>query len=112
MNHLMHGFYSRRFLLADAAQFCPYMRQVRYRAPPPKGKYDHRWQHAKNSMTRDPVYLDEQQRARAVEEIVRSFRKWGIELRILSIDRIHLHALARVIDHNPVHYMGLAKKEC
>src|SRR3954470_1193307 len=82
-----------------------------YRNPPPKGKYDKRWQHSKDLMKRDPVYLNPAQQDRAVQEVVRSFRKWGIELRVLSIDPIHLHALARVIDGDPRHYMGLAKKE-
>src|SRR3954453_2014099 len=66
-----------------------------YKNPPPKGKYDKRWQHAKDLMKRDPVYLNPAQRARAVQAIVRSFRKWGIELQVLSIDRTHLHVLAR-----------------
>ena len=83
-----------------------------YKHPPPKGKYDNLWKRSKELMKRDPVYLTPQQRERAVQEFVRAFKKWGSELRIISIDRIHLHALAKVIDHNPRHYMGLAKKEC
>jgi hypothetical protein len=82
-----------------------------YKNPPPKGKYDQLWKRSKDLMNRDPVYLTIDQRHRAVEEIVRSLKKWGIELRIASIDRIHLHALTRVIDHNPRHWIGLAKKE-
>ena len=35
-----------------------------YKHPPPKGKYDARWERAKRLMKRDPVYLDEQQRER------------------------------------------------
>ena len=83
-----------------------------YKNPPPADTYDARWKHAKQIMKRDPVYLDQVQRSRAVEEIVKSFVKWGTELKILGIDRIHMHALARVPDLNPRHYMGLAKKEC
>jgi hypothetical protein len=70
------------------------------------------YQSAKDSMKRDAVYLDMNQRRRAVAEIVRSFAKWQVELKILAIDEVHLHALSRVLDHNPRHYMGLAKKEC
>ena len=62
-------------------------------------------------MKRDPVYLNRTQRQRAVEEFVRSFKKWGIELRIISIDRVHVHWLARFRAHDPRHYVGLAKKE-
>ena len=82
-----------------------------YKYPPPKGKYDERWKRSKALMKRDPVYLTPAQRKRAVEEFVRSFKKWGIELRVLSIDRVHIHALARFPDHNPRHFVGLAKKE-
>jgi hypothetical protein len=63
-------------------------------------------------LKRDPVHLTIEQRQRAVEEIVRTFAKWKIELKTLGIGEIHLHALARVPDHNPRHWMGLAKKEC
>jgi hypothetical protein len=83
-----------------------------YKNPPPKGKYDHLWQRSKNLMKRDAVYLTPAQRERAVDEFVRSFKKWSIPLRIMSIDRIHFHALARFPDNNPRHYVGLAKKEC
>ena len=82
-----------------------------YKNPPPKGKYDARWKRSKELMKRDPVYLTPAQRKRAVEEFVRSFKKWGIELRVLSIDRVHIHALGRLPDRNPRHYVGLAKKE-
>jgi hypothetical protein len=74
--------------------------------------FDGLHQHARDSMKRDEVRLNLQQRERAVAEIVRSFAKWRIELKILAVTEIHMHALARVLDHNPRHYMGLAKKEC
>jgi hypothetical protein len=83
-----------------------------YKNPPPAGMFDGLHRSAQNSMKRDAVRLTAAQRQRAVEEIVRSFAKWQIELKILAITDIHLHALARVLDHNPRHYMGLAKKEC
>jgi len=53
--------------------------------------------------------LDVAQRQRAVDEIVRSFAKRSLELKWLSIDRIHLHALARLPDHDPRHHMGVAR---
>jgi hypothetical protein len=83
-----------------------------YKSPPPAGKFDRLHQASQDLMKRDAVHLDPAQRKRAVEEIVKSFAKWKIELKTLAIDEIHLHALARVLDHNPRHHMGLAKKEC
>lgn len=83
-----------------------------YKNPPPKGKYDRRWERAKQLMKRDPVYLNPDQRGRAVQEFVRAFAKWHVELRIISIDRIHLHALAQFVQGDPRHFVGLAKKEC
>ncbi len=83
-----------------------------YKSPPPAGKFDGLYRSAQNSMKRDAVRLNLPQRQRAVEEIVGSFAKWQIELKILAVTEIHLHALARVPDHNPRHDMGLAKKEC
>src|SRR5947209_333889 len=71
-----------------------------YRNPPLAGFYSTRLEHSKNLMTRAAVQLDKAQQRRAVEEIVKSFAKWGIELQALCIDRIHLHALSKVRDHN------------
>ena len=82
-----------------------------YKKPPPKGKYDALWKPSKELMKREPVYLNPAQRKRAVDEFVRSFKKWKIELRVLSMDRVHIHALARFHDRNPRHWVGLAKKE-
>jgi hypothetical protein len=83
-----------------------------YKNPPPADKYDRLHERSRELMKRDPVHLTPEQRKRAVEEIVKSFSKWNIALKTLGIDEIHLHALARVPDHNPRHWMGLAKKEC
>lgn len=82
-----------------------------YRNPPPTGKYSQRLEDSKNLMSREPVLLSQEQRRRAVVELVKSLEKWKIELRILSVDRVHLHCLARFPDHNPRHFLGLAKKE-
>jgi hypothetical protein len=83
-----------------------------YKNPPPTGAYGQLHERSKHLMARDAVYLSIAQRTRAVEEIVRSFLKWKIELKILAIDEVHLHALSKVVDHDPRRYMGLAKKEC
>jgi REP element-mobilizing transposase RayT len=82
-----------------------------YRSPPPKGKYDERLKKSRELMKRDPVLLTWEQRRCAVDELIKSLRKWKIEVRILSVDRIHMHVLARFPDHNPRHFLGLAKKE-
>jgi hypothetical protein len=83
-----------------------------YKNPPPAGRDAMRWEKAKQLMKREPVQLTPAQQARAVVEIVRSFQKRSIELKTLSIDTIHMHALARLADHNPRHHMGVAKREC
>src|SRR2546425_7588419 len=57
-----------------------------YKNPPPKGAYDKLWQRSKDLMKRHPVYLTIPQRKRAAEEFARSFAKWNIPTRILSID--------------------------
>src|SRR5438874_9854273 len=66
-----------------------------YRNPPPKGTYDERYRQSKDQMSRDPVFLTVEQRQRALDEFVKSFAKWKIEVRAISIDRVHLHVLAR-----------------
>jgi hypothetical protein len=82
-----------------------------YRNPPPKGKYDglHDW--AKRAMKRDPVFLDMEQRRRALDELVASLQRRSLELEVCSVDRIHLHALVCVPDHDPKRWIGIAKKE-
>jgi hypothetical protein len=83
-----------------------------YKNPPPAGRDAGRWEQSKKLMKRDPIYLDVAQRQRAVLEFVKSFAKQGIELKAIAIDRIHIHGLTRVVDHNPRHHMGVAKREC
>lgn len=78
---------------------------------PPDENYNQRFHKSKDLMKRDPVYLTTQQRARAVEEFVKSLQKRKIELVVMAIDRIHFHLLARFPDHNPRKWVGIAKKE-
>jgi REP element-mobilizing transposase RayT len=82
-----------------------------YRNPPPAGRYGARHAHAKSLMTRPPVYLTVEQRRRALDHIVASLKKWNVETVVVAIDRVHLHLLIRCPDHNPRHWVGLAKKE-
>ena len=82
-----------------------------YRNPPPKGTYDglHDW--TKRAMKRDPVYLDREQRRRALDERVGSLQRRGLEIEVFSFDRIHLHGLVSVPDQDPKRWIGVAKKE-
>ncbi len=82
-----------------------------YKKPPPKGTYDALHERAKRLMKREPVLLIPRQQDRALEEIVISLLRRDIKLRVVSLDRIHLHIVARFADHNPRHWVGLAKKE-
>ena len=59
-----------------------------YKNPPPAGEYDRLHERSRELMKRDAVHLTIEQRQRAVEEMVRSFAKWKIELKTLGIDEI------------------------
>ena len=83
-----------------------------YKNPPPVGRDAERWEQSKRLMKRDPVYLDAAQRQRAVDEILKSFLKRAIEIKALSVDRIHMHVLAKIADRDARRHMGVAKREC
>lgn len=82
-----------------------------YRNPPEVGRYAERYAKAKKSMKRPPVFLTPRQRRRAMEEFSSSLVRRGIELIVLSIDRVHFHLLARLADHDPRRWVEIAKKE-
>lgn len=82
-----------------------------YRNPPVASRYAQRHLKAKDLMKRAPVYLTPRQRLRAVEVFSSSLVRRGIDLIVLSIDRVHFHLLARFPDHNPRRWVGIAKKE-
>jgi hypothetical protein len=82
-----------------------------YKHPPPKGAYDELYQRSKNLMQRDPVHLDMNQRRLALDAFVASLLKRNIDVRITEIDAVHFHVLALFPDHNPRHWIGIAKKE-
>src|SRR5262245_44079938 len=81
-----------------------------YKNPPPVGKFDWLYERSKQLMKRDPVYLTRQQREIALQALVTSLVERHIDVRIAALDRIHLHLLARFVDRNPRHWMGIAKK--
>ena len=80
-----------------------------YRNPPPKGTYDGLYEYSKRAMKRGPVFLDPVQRRRALEELVASLQRRSLDVRVFSVDRVHLHGLVRVPDHDPKRWIGVAK---
>jgi len=82
-----------------------------YKSPPPKDKYKKRHERAKQDMKREPVYLSRAQRRRAVQYIGWSLERNKINVVVVSVDRVHLHLLAKFPDRNPRRWVGIAKKE-
>ena len=82
-----------------------------YRNPPPDGTYEGLHQSARESMKRDPVHLSVPLRTLVRDEFLKSLRTWRIEVAALSVGKVHFHVLARIVDNNPRHFVGLAKKE-
>jgi hypothetical protein len=82
-----------------------------YRNPPPKGKYDGLHEAAKRAMKREPVFLDPEQRQRALEEMVASFQRRNMGLEAFAVGAIHFHGLLQCRDHYPKWWIGVAKKE-
>jgi hypothetical protein len=82
-----------------------------YKNPPPPGEYSELYQRSQTLMKRAPVYLNPTQRQLAVDAIIASLRKRNIETEVASVDRVHWHVLAPFPDHNPRHWLGIAKKE-
>ncbi|HSI34833.1 MAG: hypothetical protein ACAI43_07485, partial [Phycisphaerae bacterium] len=60
---------------------------------------------------RPSVYLTIAQRRRASEEMVGSLLRRKLELIVMSVDRVHFHALCRFPDRNSRKWIGIAKKE-
>jgi hypothetical protein len=82
-----------------------------YRHPPPKGKYAARYEDAKRLMKRDPVYLTIEQRRLVVRLLVESLHRRNFDVATACVTDVHFHILARFPDHNPRHWIGIAKKE-
>jgi len=81
-----------------------------YKNPPPKGKYDKLYELSKALMKRDPVRIASELRQFVADAIAEGLTRNGIDVLIASVDAKHLHVLARFADHNPRHWIGLAKK--
>jgi hypothetical protein len=82
-----------------------------YRNPPPQGKYDALHEQSKELLARPPVYLSVEQRQAALGEFLKSFHKWQIHVVTIAVGRVHFHLLAQFPQHDPRHFVGLAKKE-
>jgi hypothetical protein len=82
-----------------------------YRNPPPKGAWDLRHRQAFSMMKRTPVYLTRAQQDHVANQFWKSLRQRSIETIVLSLDRVHLHLLARFPDREPRQWVGIAKKE-
>lgn len=61
-------------------------------------------------MHREPVHLSPSARRLACDTMVETLAFHGIELLVLCVDDHHFHLLARVPDHRPRAWVGLAKK--
>jgi hypothetical protein len=66
---------------------------------------------SRHLMTRRPVTLSPAAGRSALDAMLEAFRHHHIELAALSVDDHHFHTLARVPDHLPRKWAGIAKKE-
>ena len=82
-----------------------------YKNPPPPELYAGLEDYARELMKRDAIYLSVEQRRAALDEMLKSLLKRTIEPVAMCVGRIHFHILAPIADHNPRHWIGIAKKE-
>lgn len=67
-----------------------------YKQPPPKGKHEARHIRAKESMTREPVYLSVPARRACVQALAYAWVDvHEIEVLAIAVGRCHMHVLAR-----------------
>ena len=81
-----------------------------YKNPPPRGKYDHLFAYSKSLMKRDPVRIELELRQFVLDAVVERLWRKPIPVAVGSLDGVHLHLLHQCADHNPRHWLGLAKK--
>jgi hypothetical protein len=82
-----------------------------YKNPPTPGTFDNLHQRSRRLMTRPPVYLTPTQIPRVLSEFLASLHRRSMEVIVAALDTHHLHILARFPDHQPRHWIGIAKKE-
>jgi hypothetical protein len=82
-----------------------------YKHPPPEGMYDATYARSRQLMKRDPIYLNVEQRLLIVRLLVESLQRRSFDVAVACVTDVHFHVLARFPDHNPRHWIGVAKKE-
>lgn len=82
-----------------------------YHNPPPVEKYAKERAYSKQIMKREPVVLTQAAQDVACARMVEALHHHTIEVAVLCVDDHHFHVLARVPDHNPRRWIGIAKKE-
>ena len=65
---------------------------------------------SKKLMKRPAVHLLKEVRTVILTEFVSKLQSFELDVVIAALDDHHLHILARFSDHNPRHYLGIAKK--
>jgi hypothetical protein len=81
-----------------------------YKNPPSKGKYDALFAYSKSLMKRDPVRIERELREFVLDALIDKLLEHQIPVAIGSLDGIHGHLLMQCRDHQPRHWLGLAKK--
>ena len=67
-----------------------------YKSPPPAGFYEQQHQAAKQSMTREPVYLSVAARTACVDALIHAWVDvHGVEVLTVAVGACHMHVLAR-----------------
>jgi hypothetical protein len=81
-----------------------------YKNPPPKGRYDDKYQRSKDSLKQDPVVLAPHWRREVGIALRDKLLHVGAQLLRLSVSGQHVHYLAKMPPAMPRFWTGLAKK--
>ncbi len=82
-----------------------------YKNPPPPGTYNKLHIQSQMLMTRPPVHLSPQAARIACDEFAASLLRHAITVLAVAINDHHFHTLARIPDHTPRKWIGIAKKD-
>jgi REP element-mobilizing transposase RayT len=81
-----------------------------YRNPPAKGTFEKLYEQSRRAMKREEVRLSREVRRMALDAFVEKLVEKEIEVIVACLDDHHVHLLARFSDHNPRHWVGMAKR--
>lgn len=81
-----------------------------YKNPPPKGKYDDKFQRSKDSLKRSKVILTPDWRRVVGVAVLDKLLRLSAEVLTISVSATHLHAQVKLHPADPRDWMGLAKK--